>query len=189
MKITVNSQDLGYAGDIGTYQNFDGYGVDEMIIEGYNQEHGTDYDYDDFEWDYEHAEIVKDLATERAKLLQDDVDIIKSVKVIKTGSPREYNYSTDWADFEIDYDSEAVDAYIYQHPEEWSDFYRRNWYSAIEWRDDGEVKDEMLQVARLHFYLHHFWKDNWEDYDPLRDYESDIYWEHTRCTKDGEQVN
>lgn len=189
MILTVNSQDLGYAGDIGTYQNFDGYGVDEMIIDDYNQEHNTDYNYDDFEWSYEHAEIVKDLAKERARLLQDEVDIIKSVKVIETGSPREYNFSTDWADFEIDYDSEAVDVFIYERPEQWSDFYRRNWYSTIEWRDNGELKDELLQTARLHFYLHNFWEKNWEYYDPLREVESDIYLEHTRCYKDGVQIN
>lgn len=189
MKIIVNSQDLGYAGSIDGYQTFDGTGVDDWIIDSYNEAHGTDYSYDDFEWDYDNAGIVKDLATERARLLQDEVDIIKSVKVVATGSPKYYNYSTDWADFEIDYNSNAVDVYIYQHPEEWSDFYRRNWYSTIEWRDDGEKKSRLLQIARLHFYLHHFWEEHWEDYDPLHEVESDIYVEHTRCYKDGEQIN
>ena len=190
MKITVNSQDLGYAGDIGTYQGFDGYGVDEMIIEDYNLHHYTQYDYDDFEWDYEHAEIVKDLAEERARLLQDEVPAFKSVKVKSTGSPREYNFSTDYAMFEIEYDEALVNKFVDSDFNKWHEFYHDSgWWSQISWREDCEDTQNLIRMAKLNYYLNDFYREHWEDYDPLHEVETDIYLEHTRCTKDGEQVN
>lgn len=189
MIITVNSQDLGDAGSIDTYNQFTGGDVDEDILQFYNEEHGTDYNYDDFEWGYEHAEIVKDLANERAHLLETEVPGFKSVKVKSTGSPREYNFSTDYAMFEIDYDEKMVSNYINSHPE-YVDWYRDSgWYSVIEWREDTEAKQELVRMAQLNFYLNGFYKENWYDYDPLYDKEMDIYFEHTRCKLNGEEIN
>lgn len=177
--LKVNSQDLGRAASIDTYGLFDGGEVDSNLIEWYNEEHNTGYNYDDFEWDYDHKSIVKDLAERRAKYLENDVDVIHSVKVLETGSPREYNFSTDWATFEIDYDKDAVDTYIYDHAEDWSEWYRDNWYSTIEWREDGDYKDTLLEMARLNFYLDKWYDANWKAYDPLYEDEYDIYYEHT----------
>ena len=189
MIITVNSQDLGDAGSIDTYNQFTGDGVDESIIQYYNENHNTNYTYDDFEWDYEHAEIVKDLATERAYLLETELPGFKSIKVESTGSPREYKFSTDYAMFEIDYDEKMVSDYINSHPE-YVDWYRNSgWYSVIEWREDTEGKQELVRMAQLNFYLNDFYEEHWYDYDPLYDKESDIYWEHTRCKLNDEQVN
>lgn len=189
MIITVNSQDLGDAGSIDTYNQFTGGDVDEDIIQFYNEQHGTDYNYDDFEWDYEHAEIVKDLANERAHLLETEVPGFNSVKVKSTGSPREYNFSTDYAMFEIDYDEKMVSDYINSHPE-YVDWYRDSgWYSVIEWREDTEAKQELVRMAQLNFYLNGFYKEHWYDYDPLYDKELDIYFEHTRCKLNGEEIN
>ena len=179
--LTVNSQDLGRAATIDTYGMFDGGSIDDALIEWYNEEHNTDYNYDDFEWEYDHENIVKDLAKKRAEYLENDVDIIHSVKVLSTGSPREYNFSTDYAMFEIDYDKDAVDVYIYDHAEDWSEWYKNSgWYSTIEWRDDGDYKNELLEMARLNFYLDKWYDSSeWRDYDPLYEDENDIYYEHT----------
>ena len=190
MKITVNSQDLGYAGNIDTYQTFTGEGTDEMIIQSYNEEHDTDYGYDDFEWDYDHAEIVRDLATKRAILLETEAPAINSVKVKSTGSPREYNFSTDYAMFEIDYDEDMVEKFVDQDFNKWHEFYHDSgWWPQISWREDTEETRDLIRMAKLNYYLNDFYRKNWEDYDPLYDEESGIYLEHTRCKHGDEVVN
>lgn len=190
MILTVNSQDLGDAGSIDTYNQFTGGDIDEQIMQFYNEEHGTDYDYDDFEWNYEHAEIVKDLATERAHLLESEVPAFKSVKVKSTGSPREYNFSTDYAMFEIDYDEDMVEKFVGQDFNKWHEFYHDSgWWSTISWREDTEETRDLIRMAKLNYYLNAFYREHWDDFDPLYDRESDIYWEHTRCKLNGEEVN
>ena len=111
--LRVNSQDLGEAGTIDTYTMYRGDDTDDMLINEYNEEHNTDYNYDDFEWDYNNKQIVKDFAELRAEMLESD-DAINSVKVLEPGSPKEYNYSTDWADFEIDYKERVVDDFCHE---------------------------------------------------------------------------
>lgn len=181
--ITVNSQDLGDAGTIDTYGVFDGNHADEMLINDYNEEHGTNYDYDDFEWDYNHDQIVKDLAELRAKTLEDDVDVLQSVEVVETGSPREYNFSTDWADFEITYNEEAVEKYIKDNQEEYDKWYRNSgWYGATEWRDDDDKrKEENIEISKLDYYLNHEAYKTWDDtYYPVAEQESEIYYNNTK---------
>lgn len=182
--ILVNSQDLGDAGTIDTYTMYSGDGVDDQLIAEYNEEHHTDYNYDDFDWNYDHEQIVKALADLRAEALQRDVDIINYVKVLGTGSPREYNFSTDWATFEIDYDEDAVEKYIKDTQEEYDKWYRDSgWYSATEWRDDGPRKDEYRQTAKLSYYLNHKVYPQFEDwYYALADDEMEIYYENTTMT-------
>lgn len=189
MIITVNSQDLGRAATIDTYNLFTGGDVDEDIIQYYNEQHGTNYTYDDFEWDYEHAEIVKDLATERAILLETEVPAFKSVKVKSTGSPREYNFSTDYAMFKIDYDEDMVEKFVGQDFNKWHEFYHDSgWWSQISWREDTEETRDLIRMAKLNYYLDDFYKNQWVD-DPLFEKELDIYFEHTRCKLNGEEIN
>ena len=190
MKITVNSQDLGLAASIDTYNQFTGGDIDDQIIQDYNNEHGTDYNYDGFEWDYDHAGIVKDLATERAALLEAEVPAFKSVIVKSTGSPREYNFSTDYAMLEIDYDEAMVEQFVTDNTDLWNEFYHDSgWWSQISWRDDNEETRELIRMAKLNFYLDDFYRKHWYDYDPLYEIESDTYFEHTRCKLNGEEIN
>ena len=183
--IIVNSQDLGDAGTIDTYGIYKGEGVDEQIIDDYNEEHHTDYNYDDFDWNYDHAQIVKALANLRAEALQNDVDTIRYVKVLGTGSPREYNFSTDWATFEIDYDEDAVEKYVKGTKEKYDDWYRDSgWYSATEWRDDDDPRRaENIRIAKLDYYLNTKALPTFDDwYWAVAEYESEIYFENTTAT-------
>lgn len=178
--IIVNSQDLGYVATIDTYQTFNGDIVDEQMIEDYNEEHGTDYNYDDFEWDYDHKQIVKELAERRASFLENESDAIQKCVTLSTGSPREYNFSTDYGMFEITYDEDKVNDYIKEHKEEYEDWYRDSgWYSVTEWRDDDDKrKAENIEMAHLDYYLNKT-IDNDTAYYALAEYENEIYWENT----------
>lgn len=177
--IIVNSQDLGDVATIDTYQTFTGDQVDENLVDFYNEDKGTDYTPDDFEWDYDMAGVVKELAELRAKTLEQDSDAIQSVKVVRTYSPKEYNFQTDSADFEITYNEQTVDDYIKEHATEYDNWYHESgWYGVTEWRDDDdERKEENRETARLYYYLNKT-LDHDDAYYALAEHEYDIYYEH-----------
>lgn len=181
--LTINSQDLGDAATIDTYKMFNGETVDEVLIEYYNEEHNTDYDYDDFEWDYDHAQIVKDLAERRAEFLESECNAIQKCVTTVTGSPREYNFSTDYAVLEITYDETKVENYIKEHKDEYDSWYKESgWWSATEWRDDDDkCKEENREIARLDYYLNET-IDHDTAYYALAEYEYEIYENNTKMT-------
>lgn len=185
--MTINSQDLGDVATIDTYGLLRGDNVDEWLIDGYNEEHGTDYNYDDFEWDYDHDQIVKDFAKARAKFLEDNSDVIDKCEVETTGSPREYNFSTDYAMFKITYDEQKVNDYVEQHKDDYSTWYRESgWYEHTEWRDDDDKqKDENRKIARLDYYLNHT-IDHDEALYAMDDVETGIYMENTNFKLKGD---
>lgn len=181
--IKVNSLDLGNAGTIDTYGLYNGETVDDELIEEYNQAHYTQYDYDDFEWDYNHEQIVKDLAELRAQALTDDVDVIQSVKVLETGSPREYNFTTDWADFEIKYNEDAVNKYIEENQEDYDKWYRDSgWYAATEWMDaDDNRRERQIRNSKLDYCLNHkIYKEFNDWYYPVAEHEWEVYMNNTK---------
>lgn len=153
--LIINSQDLGDVATIDTYQTFTGDQADESLIDYYNEKHNTDYNYDDFEWDYDHAQIVKDLAERRAEFLKSESPAIYKCVPVSTGSPREYNFSTDYAMFEITYDDDLVEKFIKENQEDYDKFYQDSgWYSHTEWRDDDdERKGENIEMSKLDYYL------------------------------------
>lgn len=84
--------------NIDTYQCFNGDSWVEQEIEGYNENEGTDLGYDDFDWNYDHAGIVKALAEASAETVVDQLatdGVITGVDVKSVYSPREYNFATD----------------------------------------------------------------------------------------------
>lgn len=181
--ITINSQDLGEVGTIDTYQTFTGDQADENLISYYNEEHNTDYDYDDFEWEYDHAQIVSDLAERRSEFLESESPAIYKCIPVGTGSPREYNFSTDYAMFEITYDEDIVWGYIKEHKEDYDTFYRDSgWYSHTEWRDDDDPqKAENVEMSMLDYYLNKT-IDHDTAYYALAEYEYEIYENNTTMT-------
>lgn len=182
--LKVNSQDLGEAGTVDTYAMYRGDDTDDMLINEYNEEHNTNYNYDDFEWDYDSKQIVKEFAELRAKILESD-DAINSVKVLETGSPKEYNYSTDWADFEIDYNERVVDDFCHEREsEKFSEYYGESgWQSTVAAKEDDDDKDRLYKIAMLSFYLNNKAFPKWEDkHYPMFERELEIYWENTKMT-------
>ena len=179
--LTINNQDLGDVATIDTYQTFTCDQVDESLINYYNEEHGTNYDYDDFEWDYDHAQIVKELAERRAEFLEGESPAIHKCVPVSTGSPREYNYSTDYAMFEIDYDDDLVEKFVKENQEDYAKFYRNSgWYSHTEWRDDDdEQRAENIAISKLDYYLNKT-IDRDTAYYALAEYAYEIYENNTK---------
>ena len=178
--ITVNSQDLGNVATIDTYGTYNGELVDDEMIEHYNEEHRTDYNYDDFDWNYDHKAIVKDLAELRAKFLENNCEAIEKCVVKSTGSPMYYNYSTDYAMFEITYNEKLVNEFVEKNKEEFKSWYSESgWWSSTEWREDDDPRlEENREIARLDYYLNK--TINYDDsYWALAEREDEIYWEHT----------
>lgn len=181
--LTINSQDLGDVATIDTYQTFAGDEADENLISYYNERHSTDYNYDDFEWGYDHAQIVKDFAERRAEFLESESPVIHKCVPVSTGSPREYNFSTDYAMFEITYDDDLVEKFIKENQEDYDRFYRDSgWYSHTEWRDDDDKqKEENTAISKLDYYLNKT-IDHDTAYYAVAEYEYEIYENNTKMT-------
>lgn len=120
---------------IDTYTMFTTDHTEENEIEHYNEMNETDLGYDDFDWDYDHAGILKGLAelSVESILGQIDTDIIKSIEVLETYSPQFYNFATDsynarytvdltkleeWAD-SVGFD---LDTYVAEHHQSYDGF-------------------------------------------------------------------
>lgn len=181
--IVVNSQDLGEVATIDTYGMFTGDQADENLVEDYNERNNTSYEWDDFEWDYDHDNIVREFAKIRAEFLEQSSDALKSVEVVSTGSPREYNFSTDYAMFEIDYDEGIVESFVKENQADYDRFYRESgWAAHTEWREDTDKrKAENIECAKLDYYLNKT-IDREEAYYALAEEEYRIYEENTKMT-------
>lgn len=83
-----------------TYQTFKSDQWEEQQIEHWSDETGLDLNYDDFEWTYDHSGIVRDLSKELcdwlAVTLHESGVKDATVELVDTGSPREYNFTSDW---------------------------------------------------------------------------------------------
>ena len=183
MKLVINSQDLGTIGSIDTYGMFTGDSVDESLINLYNEEHGTDYGYNQFEWSHDHENIVKDLAECSRNWLVDNVvgSVVKEIGHIEgTFSPREYNFQTDSWEAEWTIDEQALADYIEKNKADYDAWYAQNsWKEHIDWREnDDPKKQELIILAQLQFYLEHeFDSESYNYY--MWEMEFDIYAEHT----------
>lgn len=135
-KIIANSQDLGRACSVDLYQTY-------VPPEDEEEVH---YDMDG---------VVRGMAEAVAEELPHYCKAITSVKVVETGSPEYYNYSTDWSDYEIEYDEAEVGRWCEEHKAEWSEWYS-GWKSDIEWlEDDDPQKARRMEIARLGCYINH----------------------------------
>lgn len=157
MKIIANSQDLGRACSVDLYQT---YTPPE-------DEEDTHYDMNG---------VVRGMAEAVAELLPQYCPAITSVEVVETGSPKYYNYSTDWADYEIEYDEAEVRRWCELRQHAWSEWYE-GWRENIEYLDAGEERDHRLELARLGCYINRQ-PDVGELRDVLFDKAFEIYAEH-----------
>ena len=157
--IEINSQDLGDAATVDTYGTFNGDFEINTMIDDYNDEYrvinGRDYDYDDFEWTFNKDQIVRDFAELRAGFLENESEAIQKVVTLRTGSPKFYNYSTDYAIYEVTYDDDLVEKYVEKNKEDYDKWYRDSgWYEHTEWMDDEDRrKEENIAISKLDYYL------------------------------------
>jgi hypothetical protein len=77
---------------------------EENEVYSHNQEHGTDLDYDDFEWDYEdyRQRIASTFVECFERNFQDIMPV--EIKYQSISSPAYYNFSNDTVNIEVDLD-------------------------------------------------------------------------------------
>ena len=85
---------------VDTYQTFTGDSSDEMFLEG-QTENGESGEWDDYDWTYDNDAIHRGLAEASIEAIVDQfckpggAEIIQSIELLSTWSPREYNFKTD----------------------------------------------------------------------------------------------
>jgi hypothetical protein len=133
---------------IDTYSTFDLEGHEDQEIYNYNEENGTSYTYDDFNWSYDHKGLVKQLANNWLDLTKFNIldDVILAITPDgEPWSPREYNFTTDDQNINFLVDYNKLVAYIEANREH----YNQNKISdssGFWWLGD---KDQTM----LHYYL------------------------------------
>lgn len=192
--IQINNQDLGLGATIDTYGTFDGELIDDELIDDYNETHGVSLCYDDFEWEYDHKQIVAEIAEARAKELVEDVDCIESIKVLRSGSPAYYNFTTDWFVGEYTIDLDKLEKTISEHKKEFEPWYQEHWVITVENSRNDEEKAESLIMAKLDFIINNVVHDSnyvgEEAFNNLCEAVDEIYLNNTKMElKENEDVN
>lgn len=121
-KITIDNRDTENI-HIDTYQVLTGESATDQELENINEEerkeNTPELTYDDFDWTYDHEQIVKDFAQCSIQIITDAIahtphaDIIKDITLEKTSSPKFYNYTTDGYTAAYTVDTKALNLYIY----------------------------------------------------------------------------
>lgn len=101
------------------------------VIYSYNQENGTNYEYDDFEWDYSEYEnqIAINCCKAIEKLLKEN-NIIKSIKFQKVVSPKYYNFSNDSINIEVELNLGELVCFIANNKDSFSQYIESNYTSC-----------------------------------------------------------
>lgn len=191
--IQINNHDLGDGATIDTYGMFENYSVVDMMIDDYNEENGVSLDYDDFEWTYDFKQIVAEIAEARAKELVEDVDCIESIKVLRSGSPEYYNFTTDWFVGEYVIDLDKLEKTISENKEKFEPWYQEHWAITVENSRNDEEKAECLIIAKLDFIINNIVHDNKyvceEAFNNLCEAVDEIYWNNITMERKTEDVN
>ena len=180
--VKIDNRDLGLGATIDTYNTFTSESTEDYLIEDYNSEHGTDCNYDDFEWTYHHDEIVKELAEARAGQLARDIDGIASVKVLSSHSPDYYNFTTDWFVAEFTVETDTLDKIVKDNLDKWNPWYMKHWLNVVE---NAKDKDNCYIVAQLDFIINEL-TDGYIEEEcvwSIEEQASDIYFDNIEMEK------
>lgn len=151
-----------------TYQMFSGDSWVESELEWFREETGRDVTYDDFTWTYDHAGIVRDLATELTNWLAEklwDLGLESvSVELHDTWSPQFYNFTSDGFEVEVTCDPAElraltedfdVDDWVHEHYRSRDGFlsFVTGRMSDDDWRAgyDAEFRVESLLKSDDHY--------------------------------------
>ena len=113
----------------GFYNTF--FECDESdVIDSYNQENDTNFDYDNFEWDYSeyYDQIARNCCDAIETLLKKN-NIVQSIKFQNIVSPLYYNYSNDGINVEVEINIENLILFIAQNKEEFDTYIKENYSS------------------------------------------------------------
>lgn len=182
MQIIIDNRDTENI-HIDTYQMLTGDSADEMTLYNENETlHETnpnapDLTYDDYDWEYNHKQIVEDFAHASIQIITQAIayteyaKIITNIKYLASGSPKFYNFTTDWYTAEYTADTVALHNYIaanydaiLEKAKKYDDYIRTNEVS----------KDNLAHAAIVHIldnvitaddYNMAMWKKETEIYD------------------------
>lgn len=135
---------------IDTYATFDTEREEEMAIENYNEEHCTEYTYDDFDWEYDHKGLVKCLAENWQHFVNKEAtdEVIEKVELDgEPRSPREYNFATDDCDIIVTVDYKKLRQYVADNKAHFEGNKIKS-TDGFMWLGDDDQ-------AMLHYYLWH----------------------------------
>lgn len=100
-----------------TYGSYNGEYATEQWLEG-QEEEGLPTDYDAYDWTYDSAAVIRALGEAGAENVisqLSDAGIVRSVEVLSTYSPRQYNFATDSYRAVWEFDADALDAWCIEH--------------------------------------------------------------------------
>lgn len=168
---------------IDTYSMLTGESADEMMRE-YEQDNAREEKREPLEdIDYDMPAIRKGLALESISYLEDKIadaevdNIIKKIELIKTDSPRFYNYTTDWYVAEYEIDEKAMDSYIEANTDAVQSI-----LSTYTNRYDVNLVDNKYHAGVCHLINHTIDK---EDYNMhMWEIETEVYYENMEFTKE-----
>lgn len=82
---------------------------EEQIIESYNEENGTDLDWDDFEWTYNFVDYAKAITEGIMDTIKEEFpDLVISYEFEGLIQPREYNFETDSVNIVLEVDKAVL---------------------------------------------------------------------------------
>lgn len=178
--------------------------LDELDIDGvFGDEYADlagydiEFQYDHFEWDYDHAAIVREFAQELCDWMAEylfDCGLDASVSLRDTWSPREYNFVSDGLEVEVTCDPDELRALT-------EDFDVHGWTREHYGSYDGFLSfvtgrmqdDEWVGIYDGEFRLEYlmYLNDVYDDRSwimRLAEVEYEVYSEHTTVTPNREEI-
>lgn len=186
MILTINNLDLPLT--IDTYSMFSGENFEEMEAEYYQDELGFKGEID---LEYDHAGVVRDLATYSVSEIENLVDrdvVIRVSLPVSTNSPQFYNYTTDSYTAEWEIDQEAlIEAVINttvdgQHLARWAA--DTGWASQVTFNAEGspvEGPEDTIAVMMLDFWLQQY-ADSYNE--RMWEHETEVYSNNSKPSAD-----
>lgn len=118
----------------GFYSTVFEYDNEENDIENYNEENGTDYDYDNFNWDYAdyRNRVAKVFVNRLEKELNDLLPTKKpqfKIDFQSLYSPREYNFTNDTINVKVELDLQLLIGLIKNRKEEAAKYFKEKYTS------------------------------------------------------------
>lgn len=175
--ITVDNRDTAYT--IDTYAIFTADNTFESEAEYLVDEYKLDINAIDF--DFDHKGYVQALAEASVELLERELigDVVKGITLIKSQSPRFYNYTTDSYTALWCINKSALERYIEANQGQYNLFEQENWRGVYMSHGTEDFKPDDYLVAMLDYYTRQMLDD--EAYESaMYEYEHNLAYEYIK---------
>lgn len=176
-----------------TYQTFTSDHFEESEIEGWSEHLGRDLNYDDFDWTYDHAGIVRSISEVMADWIGERLSDLgvgsAQVELTRTGSPKFYNFESDWFEIEVTLDPAELRAVTPDFDvDAWASEYYRS-YDGFHSYVTGRMHDDDYHAEYdFAFRVESLLRENADTYEPdnwkyeVWENEYEIYMDHVTMT-------